>query len=238
MKPIVIVSGWAMSAEVMMPLAEALRGSGAEVSVISLADAEGQDWHSLLTTLAQQVNGKPVLLVGWSLGGNLCMRFAAHYPELVAGVVTIASTPCFVQQPDWPQAMPERQYQEFALSVANNIPATLKSFPALCASGSADQKATTRLLRAQVPWALARANIWPALLDRLVEDARSEWQQVQCPAIHLLADSDPLSRSTIAENLQQLLPSHRVQTVTGGHAIFIEHQQLVVESIFSLEDYP
>lgn len=237
MKRIVIVSGWAMSAEVMEPLAEALRTGGAEVSVISLAESPGQDWESLLTALATQVRGESVVLVGWSLGGNLCMRFAACNPQLVAGVVTLASTPCFVRQPDWPRAMPEQEYQAFAQALTNNMLATLKGFPALCASGGRDQKATTRQLRAAVPWVIERANIWPPLLERLVEDARSEWQQVQCSAIHLLADSDPLAQSTIAEDLQRLLPTHQIRTVDGGHGIFIDHQTLVVETIDSLGDH-
>ncbi|MEO6699052.1 MAG: alpha/beta fold hydrolase, partial [Paraperlucidibaca sp.] len=46
------------------------------------------------------------LWLGWSLGGELALAFAAEHPERVTGLMLIASNPCFVQKPDWPRAMP------------------------------------------------------------------------------------------------------------------------------------
>ena len=70
-----------MSAGVMNPLAEALVAQGYNVSSLSLADADGESWDALLSALDRQVNGQPALLVGWSLGGNLCARYTAKHPE-------------------------------------------------------------------------------------------------------------------------------------------------------------
>ena len=41
------------------------------------------------------------VFVGWSLGGQLAMQLAAHSPQRVAAVVTLASNPCFIARADW-----------------------------------------------------------------------------------------------------------------------------------------
>lgn len=47
----------------------------------------------LIAVLLQKLqNGKPVYIVGHSLGGPLCVLLAANYPELVSGVVLLAAS--------------------------------------------------------------------------------------------------------------------------------------------------
>nr|MBP8771906.1 alpha/beta fold hydrolase [Aeromonadaceae bacterium] len=46
-------------------------------------------------------------LLGWSLGGMLAIRLAFLYPERVLSLITVASSPRFVAEPEWPGVKPE-----------------------------------------------------------------------------------------------------------------------------------
>ncbi|MTI14224.1 alpha/beta fold hydrolase [Sansalvadorimonas verongulae] len=231
MSRVILVSGWCMSADVMSPLEGALVDEGFSVSSLSLADAEGESWDALLSALDLQVGEQPALLVGWSLGGNLCARYAAQNPDKVSGLVTMGSTPRFVAADDWPAGKHPDAYQEFADGIAADIQLTMKGFAPICARGSENLKATIRTLRASVKWAISQPADWRVLLDRLAEDARPQWKDITCPAVHLLAESDPLAKAGIADDLKKLAPAHNVQVLSGSHAIFLDHTEAVVHTI-------
>ena len=231
MSHIVLVSGWCMSADIMSPLADALIGEDLSVISMSLADARNESWDALLSALDNKVGEQPALLVGWSLGGNLCARYAAQYPDKVVGLVTMGSTPSFVAAEDWPEGKHPDVYQEFVDGVEADIQLAMKGFAPMCTRGSANLKATIRTLRASAQWATAQETNWQELLNRLAEDARPEWKNVTCPTVHLLADSDPLAKAAIAGDLKKLAPAHRVQVLSGSHAIFLDHTEVVVQTI-------
>ena len=44
---------------------------------------------------------QPMHLLGWSLGGLLAMQYATRYPDRVLSVVTVATSPCFIEQDSW-----------------------------------------------------------------------------------------------------------------------------------------
>ncbi len=73
-------------------LALDLRGHGD-----SQWDAEGRyDYENLqadLEAVVQSLGFERLVLVGHSLGGRVCMRFAAAHPEKMAGLVIVDSAP-------------------------------------------------------------------------------------------------------------------------------------------------
>ena len=236
MTAVVLVSGWAMSGEVLAPLAEGLRAKGCDVSCLSLADAEDESWESLLQMLDSHICSRRVVLAGWSLGGNLCARYAAQYPANVAGLVTMGSTPCFVSTADWPNGKHPEAYQVFAEGIAADMPVAMKGFAPVCVRGSHDLKRAIRTLRASAKQAMERTTHWRTLLDRLAEDARSEWKKVRCTAYHFLADQDPLAKPEIAQDLAMLLPTHKVRVLSGSHAIFLDHTETILKTIMAMDE--
>ncbi len=52
--------------------------------------------HAAAEQLSTQLNDQSIL-VGWSLGGLFALYIAAHWPDKVAKVVLVASTPFFAQ---------------------------------------------------------------------------------------------------------------------------------------------
>ena len=184
-----------------------------------------RSWESLLTTVAQRLGERKTVLVGWSLGGNLCgCVLRTDIRNRVARiVVTLGSTPCFVATDGWSHGKTAEEFQAFTNAVVENMAVVLKGFIPTCASGGADQKGAIRLLRQTTAWTLEQGDIWPELLARLAEDARSVWQKRSGSGDPLSGSSDPLAKVAIADDLQRLQPEHNVRVVTGSHAIFFDH---------------
>ena len=235
MSLIVLVSGWAMSAEVFTEASVLLESQGYRVRCLSLDEAEGVCWPSLLACLNSVVT-EPALLAGWSLGGDLCMRFAACYPDRVKAVITLGSTPCFVRRPDWRSGQAPAAFRAFSTGLARRGPAAASRFVAVCASGSLDPAARRLQLAAAAQDVHHGATDWEKLLGRLGEDSRAEWQKLACPACHCLGTADALVSSDTAAELAQLVPGQRVWVRPGGHALFLDYPQLLTEAVSALDD--
>ncbi len=110
---VILIAGWAQSAQALEPLAQALcRGSvpraasgdaaiARTISVDALPrapcgkpafagpGAPSANAAALASELAR--DGRPSLLIGWSMGGMAALETALHFPDRVAGLVLIAS---------------------------------------------------------------------------------------------------------------------------------------------------
>lgn len=70
---------------------------------------------------------KPTI-AGWSMGGSIAMAFAAAYPGIAGRLVLIGATPCLVQRPDWPHAVPPEAAQQLGQALATDYPAGAAAF--------------------------------------------------------------------------------------------------------------
>ena len=187
----VLVSGWGMP----VTLLDGVVGEGTEV--YSLVPGEGElnpddeprEW------LARVMPALPesALWVGWSLGGQLAMEAARHWPQRVAGVVTLASTPCFVAAQDWPEGMSETQFGAFREQLRSNAAATLAHFQKLMVQGDDRLREVRRALRALETGAGVDAPTLAGTLQWLAElDQRPLWRESPTAAWHLYGGCDPL----------------------------------------------
>ncbi|MFK0570868.1 alpha/beta fold hydrolase [Endozoicomonas sp.] len=253
--PIVLISGWAMPAGVMEALAEALDADHRRVSIVELpglvmeseANKIQYDWDSLLQYLDQQLFEKPIVLVGWSLGGMLATLYASRYPDKVAGVVNLAVNGCFVKRHDWPDAMDPSLFTSFYEGMAQSCKQTLQEFSLLCSAGSARRKEQARTLQALMADADFENQAQGDTLLRLLallgkSDIRSALADIRCPVTHLFGQDDALVPVTAAHAIEQQFPRHRVNVVAGGHGFFMDDPASVVREIQTLlpekESYP
>src|SRR5690606_39988926 len=91
MKPITLLPGWAMAADTMEPLCEALQALLPEVreAIEPLPAIQLSSLETDLSSLAQRI--EPGVLVGWSLGGMLAVQLNRRFPEHFPAVATLAS---------------------------------------------------------------------------------------------------------------------------------------------------
>ncbi|AFU99176.1 alpha/beta fold hydrolase [Simiduia agarivorans] len=144
------IHGWGFDHCCWQPLVQSLQAQGADLNlfVVDLpgfgADQIAQASNAgawidtalgfLSVWIAQQ--GRPVNLLGWSLGGQLAIRLALR-SEHVDSVVCVATNPQFVQQKNWPCAMDAAVYRQFCDAFSANPEITLKRFAGLVAEGAA-----------------------------------------------------------------------------------------------------
>lgn len=228
----VFVHGWAMNGAVWQACCDLLpnwidviqvdlpgHGSMAEVKVETIND--------YVQTLAALAN-RPVVWVGWSLGGLALLQLAKEYPERVAGLFLVAANPCFVRKDDWPCAVEEDVFKLFAESLTENVDATIKRFLALQVKGSGVAMSTVRELQ-QTLQQRGRPSI-EALkcgLDILATtDLRAELPHLNCPVTWLLGGRDALVPASLAGALKTLQPNINVLIEKqAAHAPFISHPE-------------
>ena len=234
---VVLISGWAMPAMAMETLAAALDADHRRVSVVQLPGlvdepASNYTWDALLDYLDQHLFEKPVVLVGWSLGGVLASLYASRYPEHVSGVVTLATNACFIRQDHWPAAMEPAMFAGFQAGMQDSGESTLQQFAMLCSAGSDDRKARARELQALISETELAPRVLQSLLGLLGEsDLCSVLADIRCPVIHILGENDALVPAAAAEQLGERYPRHRVHLLKGGHCFFMDDPSMVVREI-------
>ncbi|WP_051786051.1 alpha/beta fold hydrolase [Endozoicomonas numazuensis] len=234
--PIVLVSGWAMPATVMEPLAEALDGDG-RVSVVQLPglvwERKKYDWKQLLDYLDMHLLETPVILIGWSLGGTLASIYASQNPDKVAGLVTLGCNPCFVRNQDWSEAMLPQTFESFYAGMQEDSAATVDQFSLLCSMGNSNRKEVAKNLQSAVR---RDADLESTILLQLLKllgasDVRSQLADIRCPVVHCFGKDDALVPSDTGKRIEQDYPAHNVLMMEGGHCFFLDHSTGAIRQV-------
>ncbi len=234
--PLVLVHGWGMNVAVWRPLmsdltqhfrvtAIELPGHGA--STVARA-ADLSEWAASCSAVAPA----RAHWVGWSLGGQVALRAALDTPTRVSGLSLVTTTPCFVQAPDWPCAMPVGIFQAFADALADDPEGTLRRFLGLQVQDTEQARDTLRRLTAELaerPLA-DRRGLTQGLELLLHTDLRLELVRLACPNHWLFGARDTLVPCAVREQVQALLPTADCTLLDGaGHAPFLSHRTASLE---------
>ncbi len=135
----VFVHGWAMNSAVWDDVVQQLPGWINVVLVDlpghgSMADVEAHSLDDYVQALTPLVY-RPVLWVGWSLGGLAVLRLAELYPERVAAALLVATNPCFVRRDDWSCGVDSAVFTKFANELNQQQKKTVRRFLALQVKG-------------------------------------------------------------------------------------------------------
>src|SRR5512135_1741833 len=136
--PLVLLHGWGMHGGVWEYLARQL-AQEFQVHCVDLpghgySAAQSADSPLALDEIVAELSarfGEPLTVCGWSLGGQIALRWARLYPQQVQRLVLVASTPCFVEREDWPFGMAQDTLQHFAAELEQDHAAILRRFLAL-----------------------------------------------------------------------------------------------------------
>ena len=228
----VLVHGWAMNSAVWQSLAAELpdwldvicvdlpgHGGMSDVSAQRL-----EDYTRLLSAVTQ----KPALWVGWSLGGLAVQQLARDYPERVAGLFIVASTPCFVRRHDWVTAVEASVFDDFARMLEAGVESTMRRFLALQVMGDKRALTTVRELQAamQSRGFASEAALQTGLGLLQQTDLRADLARLDCPLHWHLGGRDTLVPVALVENLKLLNPTIEVSIeADAGHAPFLSHRE-------------
>ena len=239
-KPLLLIHGWGMHGGIWGSIVEDL-AQHFRVICVDLpghgdsAPLEEFTLDRLVQSLSVQFR-EPLSICGWSLGGQVALRWTELQPQQVKQLILIASTPCFVQCADWQHAMPRETLLDFATMLLENHAQTLRRFLALQVRGSDNERELLASLRARL---FARGE--PELgalrggLDILRDtDLRASLPQLQQPALVIAGERDMLTPLAASQYMTQHLPDARLIRVAGAaHAPFLSHPKKVKEQMVS-----
>lgn len=175
-----------------------------------------------------------VNLVGWSMGGMVAQALAARYPDWVARLVLVGTSPAFVKRPGWSLGLEPEVLAGFAADLSRDYRATLLRFLALQARGDDAARVVVGRLRESV---FARGEPAPAMLAAGLEllrevDLRDQAGAVGCPTLVVHGAHDTLCPPGAGRWLAEHIPQGQLAMHPGAsHAPFISHPDWFVETV-------
>ncbi|WON76758.1 pimeloyl-ACP methyl ester esterase BioH [Serratia sp. UGAL515B_01] len=163
--------------------------------------------------------------LGWSLGGLVAGQVALMRPERVAGVITVASSPCFTAKEQWPGINPE-VLSGFQQLLSYDFHRTVERFLALQTLGTESARQDARLLKTVVlNQPIPSVDVLNGGLEMLrMVDQRQLLATLTMPVLRIYGYLDGLVPRKVATLLDELWPrSSSVVIAKAAHAPFISH---------------
>ena len=177
--------------------------------------------------------GKPVSLIGWSLGGLITLNILQRKNIDIDKVVLIATTPSFTKKNDWVNAIEQTVFDGFAKDLQDDYKKTLKRFLSLQTRGSDLSRDELRELNKNLN-SRSEPNI-KALENGLkilsATDLRHE-KQNEISTMIVLGEKDTLIPLSVKNEFEKMF-SNLEQFILekSGHAPFITNPGLCAEKI-------
>ena len=248
--PLLLIHGWGMHGGVWEDVAQKLAanfqvfcvdlpgyglsvGRDSTLRVGELGESPDLALDAIVGQLSAQFNA-PLAVCGWSLGGQIALRWAAREPAKVRRLILVTSTPCFRTRPDWPNGMAGEVLAQFAAELERSHHATLRRFISLQLRGSENERELSILLRERLfsrgepEMKTLRAGL-NILRDA---DQRSELGQIKQPTLVIAGERDKLTPPEASYYLAKAIPHARLVEVKGAaHAPFLSHPDFFVEQL-------
>jgi pimeloyl-[acyl-carrier protein] methyl ester esterase len=257
--PILLIHGWGMHGGVWEDVAQKLAADFRVFSVDlpgygyskNVGWAERSDTHHnlddgyryapsiLLDALVEELSAcfsEPLNVCGWSLGGQVALRWAMHEPEKVRRLILVASTPCFSEREDWPFGMEKIVLEKFSEELEHNHAATLRRFITLQLRGSENERELLAMLRERL--FIRGEPDMQALRDGLCilrdADLRKDLQHITQPTLVIAGERDKLTPPQASRYLAENIPAASLLEVKGAaHAPFLSHPDEFVKNVKS-----
>lgn len=245
-RDVVLLHGWGMHGGIWGRFAERL----AENFRIHLVDLPGYglskdgdadySFEAVTEVIEEYISTikKPVILIGWSLGGLYTLNVIRKGVSNIDKLVLLASSPCFTKKAGWVDAMEQSVFDNFSADLKNDYKKTLKRFLSLQTRGSEQAKEdlcelNNKLLKRGEP----DFNTLVSGLDILSKIDMRDKNKVTLPAMVLLGEKDTLVPVTVMNEYEKTFTKlEKVILDKTGHAPFISSPGECAEKIKNFID--
>jgi pimeloyl-[acyl-carrier protein] methyl ester esterase len=247
--PIVLLHGWGLNSAVWQPLIDNLSTEFTDVFHVITIDLPGfganinkkVSPYSLANVCQHIINtvDQPAIYLGWSLGGLVATEMALTHPEKVLGVITVASSPRFLEQRSedvtegkvsnqlvWSGIKPH-VLSAFHQQLHIDAKKTINGFLKLQAMGSPHVRQDIKQISQLVfQYDMANKNTLDESLNLLeTSDYRSQLVDIKQPFLRLYGSADSLVPKSVIGLVAKLAENNSEQHIFQGasHAPFISH---------------
>lgn len=238
---LVLLHGWGLNAEVWDCITPELSAH----FTVHLVDLPGYGrsvgFGALsLEEMAEQLLAhapQKAIWLGWSLGGLVASQMALRHPERVMALVTVASSPCFSADADWPGIKPE-VLSGFQQQLSDDFQRTVERFLALQTMGTESARQDARALKKTVlSLPMPSTEVLNGGLEILkTVDLRQPLTTLSAPFLRLYGRLDGLVPRKIVPMLDALWPaSESVVFEKAAHAPFISHPRDFCAALMTLK---
>ena len=237
--PLVFIHGWGVNSAVWQQIIPKLADSYHVITIdlpgfgnnqhIELTDYSVANIAKLIIEAIEQ----PAIYVGWSLGGLVASEIALEHSNKIMALVTVASSPCFVEEDNWPAIKP-LILKSFHQQLANNPEKTIKGFLKIQAMGSPNVRQDIKQLSTLVmQYAMPNQSVLSQSL-RLLEttDYRERLANIHVPFLRCYGRLDGLVPKDVIEKIGTLAPlSESIVFQNSSHAPFISEPEIFTEQL-------
>lgn len=243
----VFVHGWAMNSAVWDDCIAALpdwidaividlpgHGTMADVCVGSHTDIL-DDYVQALVPVVH----RPVVWIGWSLGGLAVLRLAELYPQRVAAALLVATNPCFVATDDWSCGVAKAVFDQFAANLVRDQEKTIQRFLALQVKGLPGAMKVVRQLQQalQSRGSASSQALHVGLAALLNSDLRPALRAVEAPLHWSLGGMDGLVPAALASALaDDYAQQNIVFDEKASHAPFLSQQATFLQQLLAIAE--
>lgn len=234
---LVLLHGWGLNGEVWYSISKEL-SSQFRLHLVDLP-GYGRSQEFAPLTLSEMANivlaqaPEQAIWMGWSMGGLVASQIALTHPQRVRALVTVASSPCFTAQDDWPGIKPS-VLAGFQQDLSDNFQRTVERFLALQTLGTESARQDARCLKAVVlEQPMPDIDVLNGGLEMLkTADLREELSDLSLPFLRMYGHLDGLVPRKVAALLDERLPgSESVIFPKAAHAPFISHPSAFAQAI-------
>lgn len=230
--PLVFIHGWGLNSAVWQPCLEQLKSNFKVITVDLPGFASNKHYKVVEYSLKEIANtiqhtiGHPAVYIGWSLGGLVASQIAIEYPKQASGLVTVASSPQFVEREEWP-GIQESVLALFHQQLAQDTTKTISNFLKIQAMGSPHirqdiKKIHNLVMQYEQP---ERQTLNDSLLLLETSDLSDKLHEIVQPFLRLYGKLDGLVPKKVISLIDDIVPDSQSYVFEqASHAPFISNQ--------------
>ncbi|ANZ22726.1 hypothetical protein ATN01_02705 [Buchnera aphidicola (Diuraphis noxia)] len=170
---------------------------------------------------------KKSIWMGWSMGGLIASKLALSYPKDILAVVTVASSPCFIEKPNWP-GIKKNTVQYFYENLKKNYYRTIDNFLNLQITNKKQYIKDINILK-KILFSEEKPSL--NFLQNNLEiilyvDLRLEMNLLEVPLLRIYGALDSLVPKKIVKILDKKWPNTNSSIIKkAAHMPFISHKK-------------
>lgn len=212
---IAFLPGWGFKASIWQEIANQFPEN--KVLLIDLP----QEHDDIVTAINEKIPANSIL-IAWSLSGIIATDLCLTFPDKYVKLVTVASTPKWIADKDWP-GISETIIESFHAEACANLPQLMLKFQQLV-NGKNRQANLREFIKTHAIDITEHYTLLFYLNLLMQANKRKSYYQLNIPIMHIFGDQDYLIPVKCASIIKHDYPLHSVRVINNaGHIPFITH---------------